>query len=92
MPALVVVTRFVGLAGHKKIASNDVYVCVGVGGSALSAAIRIGIPNEAHWPTGVVVVVQRVQFFFWAITRANVISEQLFRLIATLRDKICSLP
>lgn len=90
MPALVVVTRFVGLAGHKKIASNDVCVCVG--GSALSAAIRIGIPNEAQWPTGVVVVVQRVQFFFWAITRANVISEQLFRLIATLRDKICSLP
>lgn len=45
MPALVVVTRFVGLAGHKKIASNDVCVCVGVGGSALSAAIRIGIPN-----------------------------------------------
>lgn len=43
MPALVVVTRFVGLAGHKKIASNDVCVCVG--GSALSAAIRIGIPN-----------------------------------------------
>lgn len=78
MPALVVVTRFVGLAGHKKIASNDVYVCVG--GSALSAAIRIGIPNEAQWPTGV--VVQRVQFFFGTITRANVISEQLFRLIA----------
>lgn len=81
MPALVVVTRFVGLAGHKQIARNDVCVCVG-GGSALSAAIRIGIPNEAQWPTGVVVVVQRVQFFFWAITRANVISEQLFRLIA----------